>query len=1694
MAPMDRPPKVFISYSHDNPAHDSHVLEFAQRLRMDGVDATIDQFASPPPPNWPLWMEQQIQDSDFVLIVCSRNYIEKLQGASGKRIGKGVAWESRLTYQHIYDSGSEGSKFIPVLFQDGTYDHIPAPLRSAQYYRVSDRADYANLLRHLTGQPQVVKAELGELKKLPRREVFGARAASSSKPWNVPLARNRAFTGREEILLDLRAELVKETRQALFGLGGVGKTQIALEYVYRYRDDYTAVFWVYSDSEASLRNGYASIAVLLNLPEKDSTDRSKIPYAVISWLEDNPGWLLVLDNADDPRRVKPFLPHQGAGHVLLTSRAHTFQNLGIFSPREINVLSPSEAREFLLLRTGNDIDAKSSAVDELAKELGYLPLALEQGAAYIAENQASFEIYLTGFKRQRLKLLDKQGAVLGDAATDQQKRTVSTTWALNFADIERQSPPSADLLQLSAFFAPDLIPFDLLATGGKALPRRLAAKLAEAFDTPLAMDELLSPLLRFSLIRRDEERRAYSIHPLVQEMARNSLDSQQHDAWADRAVRCVSLAFPDVTKIENWPACERLLPHALACANFVQSFKLQSPEAALLLKKAGYYLDDRGEYSQAEQLYRLALVIDERTAGPEHPSTASSLNNLGLLLRRQGKREEAEGLFQRAIHIDEKALGPEHPDTAIDLNNLADLYRESGRLAEAEPLYRRALAILQKALGPHPSTALSLSNLALLLREQKNYAEAESLLRQAIAIEEQVFGLQHPQIAIDLGNLADLYLQKERFAEAENLYRRALAIQETTLGPDHPSTAGSLSSMGTVMLVQGKYQEAEPLYRRSVAILERTLGPEHPRTAQSLSRLGELLQHEGRFAEAELLYRRTLAVFERTLAPEHPRTARNLNRLGEVLQMQGRTSEAESLFRRALAIRESGLQPDHPDIIENLVNMAAISREQSRFSEAVSYLSRALTSAERTFGPDGKVSLDIKAKLANVQLILQPPEAPAELVQSCVSGNCVLFAGSGLSARSGLPTWHEYISALLDFAEKEGALEKTEVDTQKRALATDVNTVADNIVNAFRNRSSLLSFTASLLDHATASKAHELLCSIPFAATLTSNLDNLLETTFYREGYGASLVPQDSDRALEALSSRRRFMLKLYGTIDRPESVLLSPTEYRAMMKDNLPFRRFMEGLFFSKNIFFLGCSLNGILDFVAQLPFRTQGAPRHYALVAMSSEADVARAESVERQYNIQIVFYGAAPTHPAFDMFLENLTEKIQAQHSKAPLQPRISRLHKAVFTNIGPFENLEIPFESNWKVLLGDNGVGKTSILRAIAAAIIGADAGDVAGRLVRTGESLGTVTLFTDLNSNGYVTEIYNTGSSQSSVLSKPARPLETEQWLALGFPPLRTGSWQSASPRKLMKAPPNADDLLPLVRLVPDYRMDKLKDWIVSLYEQRNTDRTEGRENSVASRILDKFFQIASALNRGLEFRFEGVTKDYEVLLRTADGVIRLEAISQGMASFYSWVGILVQRMFEIYDSDDPTQEHAIVLMDEIDAHLHPNWQTELVTLLQRSFPNVQMIVTTHSPLIVGGMQAGEVTRLCRDEAGKVRAVPVSPEMLAGRADQTLTDAGFNLATTLPFKTQELINEYKSLLGKSKLSPSERSRLKKLESDLEKVIPTSCETPVERVAEETLTVLETAISSVQDKEAKARLQELAKRLNVAISNRIGRSRD
>jgi tetratricopeptide (TPR) repeat protein len=619
--------------------------------------------------------------------------------------------------------------------------------------------------------------------------------------WNVPYRRNPLFMGREALLARLATVLQSGQAAALSqplainGLGGIGKTQLAIEYAYEHRQDYQAVFWVRADTRENLISDFVAIAGELKLSEKDTHELEQTITAVQAWLNTNGGWLLILDNVDNLALAEEFIPSRYGGHLLLTTRAQATGRLA----QRINVNTmPLDVGILFLLRRSGLIEPNVSIEHvsqqerefalELMQELGGLPLALDQAGAYMEETPCGIEEYLNLYRSHRAILLSRRGGIVEDHPA-----SVTTTLSLSFASVERVNPMAADLLRLCAFLDPDAIPEDLLRQG----VTQLEPPLQILGTDNLSFHEALKTLSNYSLLHREISfHNTLNIHRLVQAVLIDSMLQETVQLWIERTTRLVIAAVPAVPAFTTWDKWERLLPHALTCVTHIQRVQIVSQEAAYLMCQTGQYLRERGQYTEAEPILKQALMLFEQSVGRGHLDRVQSylaialaLMSLGLLYEAQGKYSEAESLYKRGLAIYEQELGPMHFYTATSLNNLARLYLEQEKYAEAEPLFQRSLAIREQQLGPmHHDTAIVLNNLARLYREQERYAEAEPLFLRGLAIREQQFEPIHPSTADSLYNLAVLYDKQGKYVEADSLYQRALAICKQKLGPNHPTT------------------------------------------------------------------------------------------------------------------------------------------------------------------------------------------------------------------------------------------------------------------------------------------------------------------------------------------------------------------------------------------------------------------------------------------------------------------------------------------------------------------------------------------------------------------------------------------------------------------------------------------------------------------------------------------------------------------------------------------------------------------------------------------------------------------------------------------------------------------------------------------------------------------------------------------
>jgi tetratricopeptide (TPR) repeat protein len=630
--------------------------------------------------------------------------------------------------------------------------------------------------------------------------------------WNVPPPVAH-FVGRDELIAEVGRGLSASgavSVVAVEGLGGVGKTALALEYCHRHAAEFDVVWWVSAESAAVAAEHLSALGEALGLAAGAE------PGAVLARLRRHARWLLVFDNAEDPAALAPLRPGPGGGRVLVTSRRTGWGGLG--QVLEVPTLARPESVALLAARLPG-IDGQ--VADRIAELLGDLALALGQAAGFLDQTRTPPGQF-AGWLETRLG----EVAGLGEVP-DRPGVTVATLWALSVERLAAASPAAVELLEVLALGGADPVPLDLFTVDAGLLG---GGELAEAAADSLAFAQVVGALVAYSLARREGD--AVSVHRLVQATTRHRLTAAQQEAHTATLLRLLRAGLPGdiVRNPQAWPRWRVLLPHARAVLDC--GADSTGDDLAWLYNRTATYLQEHGQPGAARPLYERALAIDEAAYGPDHPTVAIDLNLLATALHGLGQPGAARPLLERALAIDEAAYGPDHPTVAAALDNLANVLHALGQPAAARPLLERALAIDEAAYGPdHPTVATRLNNLANVLPDLGQPGAARPLLERALAIDEAAYGPDHPEVAIDLNNLGNVLSVLGQPGAARPLWARALAITAAAYGPDHPTVAAALNGLATALHGLGQPGAARPLWERALTITAVAFGPGHPTVA-----------------------------------------------------------------------------------------------------------------------------------------------------------------------------------------------------------------------------------------------------------------------------------------------------------------------------------------------------------------------------------------------------------------------------------------------------------------------------------------------------------------------------------------------------------------------------------------------------------------------------------------------------------------------------------------------------------------------------------------------------------------------------------------------------------------------------------------------------------------------------------------------
>jgi tetratricopeptide (TPR) repeat protein len=839
----------FVSYTQPDRAWAEWI---AWQLEASGYSTVLQAWDFVPGSDWAHEMQVATATAQRTIAVLSPAYLDSMYGAA--------EWQSAFAD----DPTGETGRLVPVRVEQV---QPPGLLRTRVYVDLVGVSGQAAKLRLLEGirqgrgrpeheppYPGPRARRLIESGQEPRFPGYGPEVTNLPTP-------NHNFTGRGELLNVLaegfrrRSDVAVPQARAIHGLGGIGKSQLVLEYAHRHAAEYELIWWIPAEQPTSALAALAGLARQLGIQEL--ANQHETMAELFDELRQRDRWLLVYDNAQEPEVIAPLLPPGGVGHVLITSRFRAWGRVA--EPILLEVLPRAESVALLLRRTASDDEESASA---LAEFLGDLPLALEEAAAYIDETQIGLEDYLRLARERTVELFS-----LDEPIGDEQR--VATTWSVSLDRVRTQAPAAEALLALCAFLGPRDIPRDL----PRQAPDRLPFPLAEAVTDPLAYNDVVRALSRFSLAAVTPT--ALGVHSLIQAVVRARLDVNDRRRFAEAAVGLLAASFPEHSwEVEAWPLCQRLLPHVVAAAGHAEGLGVGGEETGWLLDRAAAYLRGRGQPRQARPLAERALAMTRRILGPSDPSTGERHHGLGQVLRDLGHLKRARGELKQALAIFEAALGHDHLEVATLRSALAQVLHELGDETGARDELERALGILEAALGPrHPDVSGVRTEIANLLWNQGDLKGAKTHLEQT------------------------------------------LAAYEATYGPEHPAVATVRSSLGTVLHDHGDLLGARAEMEQALHIYRRKIGPDHPEVAIARNKLGVLLRDLRDLDAARVELEQALTIGEAAYGPDHLKVAKFSFDLGCVLELLGELEGARAEHERALAIYEATVEPKHPDAV-----------------------------------------------------------------------------------------------------------------------------------------------------------------------------------------------------------------------------------------------------------------------------------------------------------------------------------------------------------------------------------------------------------------------------------------------------------------------------------------------------------------------------------------------------------------------------------------------------------------------------------------------------------------------------------------------------------------------------------------------------------------------------------------------------------
>ena len=791
---------------------------------------------------WAEWVAWQLAGAGYTVELdvwdwaAGQNFVTAMSDALG-RCDRVVALfsaayfdRSRYTTEEwtaalLHQPGTDKGRLVPVRVEEVLPADMPPVLQTllpCDLFGVDAGEARRGLLAAVAGPErpdgEPVFPGHGTPGGLREPEDAGPRLPGSvPRVWNIP-ARNPAFTGRDRLLVVVRERLLVGDRavvQALQGMGGVGKSQLAAEYTHRFAGTYDLAWWVNSEQPGLIGDQFAALGAALGCVDPGAS-MEVVRATVLAELRARGRWLLVFDNAETPADITPWLPG-GGGHVLITSRQRAWAEVA--APVEVNVLARPESVALLRDRVGGLSDADA---DRLAGQLGDLPLAVAQAGGFMAETGMPAAQYLELLRTRAGRLLDH-------GAPGSYPRSLAAAVQLIADRLAAEDPAAAELASLCAFLAPEPIPEDLFTDAPGELPGDLADRAVD----PLAWRQTLAHLVRQSVARVDQ--RGLQVHRLTQVILRDNLTDAQATAARARTEAILAASHPgDHTDPATWSRWARLMPHLLA-TNLAATY---NPHLRSMACAACSYLLSRGDTRTGHGLASDLREQWRERLGDDDEHTLEVVQCVAWALWDMGRYADARDLDQDTLQRRRHLLGNNHPDTLTSASSLAaDLHR-LGEVRAARDLNQDTLQRRRRVLGEdHPKTLFSASNLALDLRELGEVSAARDLDQDTLQRSRRALGDDHPGTLSAADNLAADLRELGEVSAARDLDQDTLVRFRRVLGEDHPDTLTSASNLAADLRELGEVSAARDLDQDTLQRRRRVLGEDHPDSLTSAKSL-----------------------------------------------------------------------------------------------------------------------------------------------------------------------------------------------------------------------------------------------------------------------------------------------------------------------------------------------------------------------------------------------------------------------------------------------------------------------------------------------------------------------------------------------------------------------------------------------------------------------------------------------------------------------------------------------------------------------------------------------------------------------------------------------------------------------------------------------------------------------------------------